>query len=169
MRYMSLVPLAGIDKRLFAKWTCQPDMNIINSLIELGFIRELPLNNIGLHPMIQEITIADTIPTITNCLPMLEYIQANILIFHGVDVPYARILFETIGNIMSLCSRDDKGYYFRFIEDALAYMDNYHYETGMREIIKEMEDILEDPLVGTSKDRALLCDYSAMIKNYKKI
>ena len=142
MRYMSFVPLTGIDKRLFAKWACQTNMNAINNLIELGYIKELPLNRICLHPMVQEITIADTTPSVTNCKEMLDYIQQNILIMHGIDVPYAKILIETLTNIMNIIEKDDTEYYLVFIEDAFVYMSGYSYESGMRNIIAMMDKIV---------------------------
>ena len=165
MRYMSFIPVNGIDRRLFARWTGQPDMNIINSLVELGFIKELPLNRICLHPMVREITIADARPSITNCKPMLEYIRNYILLYHGMDVPYASLLFEVIENIMESCEKDDISYYLLFIEDAFAYMDIYNYESGMRQIISEMDMLLKEPEIGTTSDRVLYYDYSAMLKN----
>ena len=164
MRYISLVPLTGIDKRLFAKWTVQPDMNTINSLIELGFIKELPMNRICLHPMMKEITIADTSPSVTNCGDMLTYIHNNIIMYHGADVPYTNVLFKTIENIMDTCEKDDIPSYLLFIEDAFVYMDNYNYESGMRKILSEMDLILKNSEIGTNSDRVLFYDYSAMMK-----
>jgi len=165
MRYMSLVPLTGIDKRLFAKWTAQTDMNTINNLVELGFIKELSLNRICLHPMVKEITLADTSPSVTNCKTMLEYLQKNILNLHGKDVPYSSVLFEVISNIMDSLIIDDPGYYLRFMEDAFVYADNYDQELLMRNIITVMDDLLKDTNTSALSDRILLYDFKAAIKD----
>ena len=165
MRYMSFVPITGIDKRLLAKWTCQTDMNTINDLIELGYIKELPLNRICLHPMVQEITIADTMPSVSNCKIMLDNIQQNIMIMHGIDVTYAKILFETITNIMAVIDKDDAEYYLKFIEDAFVYMYGYSYESGMRMIIDEMDELLSGAPFEGNLHRALLYDFRSTIKD----
>lgn len=165
MRYMSLVPLTGIDRRLFAAWTCQENMNIINSLIELGYIKELALNRISLHPMVMEITLADTNPSVTNCRDMLEYIQQNILIMHGMDVPYTSVLFQTIDSIMASIDKDDATFFLKFIEDAFAYMDTYSYESGMRSIIEEMDILLAGSGFEPNADHALLYDFKSTIKD----
>ena len=164
MRYMSFVPLDGMNRRLFAGWTCQDDMNTINSLIELGYIKELTLNRICLHPMVKEITVADTIPSVSACIKMLTYIQENILTMHGIDVPYPELLSVFITNVMDLIVKDDSSFFLRFIEDAFTYLDDYHNEQLMRRIVDEMDELLESDDTGTVSDRALLYDFKANIK-----
>lgn len=165
MRYLSLIPITGINKRLFARWTGETSMNAINSLIELGLIKEKALNQICLHPMIREITTIDTVPSVTNCKEMLEYIHSNILIMHGLDVPYSNVLFETILNIIEVINKNDLSYYLRFLEDAFVYMDNYRFKSGMQRIVEEIDYILTDSKNGADTDRALLYDYKAILKD----
>ena len=38
MRCMAMIPLSGIDARLFARWTALPDLNAVEELTTLGFI-----------------------------------------------------------------------------------------------------------------------------------
>ena len=165
MRYLSLIPITGINKRLFARWTGETSMNTINILIELGLIKEKALNQICLHPMIREITTIDTVPSVTNCKEMLEYIHSNILIMHGLDVPYSNVLFETILNIIEVINKNDLSYYLRFLEDAFVYMDNYRYKSGMQRIVEEIDYILTDSQYVADTDRALLYDYKAILKD----
>ena len=164
MRCLTFISHTGIDARLFAMWTDQSDMNTINDLIELGFIKNLPLYHICLHPMMKEITIADTKPSVSNCSKMLISMQENIFIRHGIDVPYTKVLFETVGNLVSSIKKDDIPCYLRFLEDAFVYIQNYEYEDGMRTILKEMETILKDQDITTGRDAALYYDYMASIK-----
>ncbi|MBQ6024933.1 MAG: Archaeal ATPase [Lachnospiraceae bacterium] len=164
MRYMSLLPFTGIDRRMFARWTGQTDMNVVNSLIELGYIKELAFNRICLQPMMRDIALADTEPSIIKCRTMSDFIQDNILTMHGLDIPYANTLFEIIINVIRFSIKDDIPYYLRFIEDAFVYMGNYRCLKGMNLIIREMDGILEDSCTGTASDRALLYDFKANIK-----
>ena len=132
MRCLSLIPLSGIPSKLFAAWLRQHDMNNINDLVEMGFIQPKSGRMITLHPMLQEITITDTKPSVTNCHTMLDYLQKEVFCYHGIDVPYYKLLFSTTLNINDLIEVDDKEFYLRFLEDAFAYMDKYHYEEGMK-------------------------------------
>ena len=161
MRCLSLVPLSGIPLKLFASWLRQHDMNNINDLVEMGFIQPKSGRMITLHPMLQEITITDTKPSVTNCHTMLDYLQKEVFCYHGIDVPYYKLLFSTTLNINDLIEVDDKEFYLRFLEDAFAYMDKYHYEEGMKKVVAEIENLLNNSIIGTVSDKALLLDYKA--------
>ena len=161
MRCLSLVPLSGIPSKLFASWLRQHDMNNINDLVEMGFIQPKSGRMITLHPMLQEITITDTKPSVTNCRTMLNYLQKEIFCYHGIDVQYYKLLFSTTLNINDLIEVDDKEFYLRFMEDAFAYMDKYHYEEGMKKVVAEIENLLKNSIIGTASDKALLLDYKA--------
>ena len=161
MRCLSLVPLSGIPSKLFASWLRQHDMNNINDLVEMGFIQPKSGRMITLHPMLQEITITDTKPSVTNCHTMLSYLQKEVFCYHGIDVPYYKLLFSTTLNINDLIEVDDKEFYLRFLEDTFAYMDKYHYEEGMKKVVVEIENLLNNSIIGTASDKALLLDYKA--------
>ena len=161
MRCLSLVPLSGIPLKLFASWLRQHDMNNINDLVEMGFIQPKSGRMITLHPMLQEITITDTKPSVTNCYTMLDYLQKEVFCYHGIDVPYYKLLFSTTLNINDLIEVDDKEFYLRFLEDAFAYMDKYHYEESMKKVVAEIENLLNNSIIGTASDNALLLDYKA--------
>ena len=161
MRCLSLVPLSGIPSKLFASWLRQHDMNNINDLVEMGFIQPKSGRMITLHPMLQEITITDTKPSVTNCHTMLGYLQKEVFCYHGIDVPYYKLLFSTTLNINDLIEADDKEFYLRFLKDAFAYMDKYHYEEGMKKVVAEIKNLLNNSIIGTASDKALLLDYKA--------
>ncbi len=161
MRCLSLIPLSGIPSKLFAAWLRQHDMNNINDIVEMGFIQPKSGRMITLHPMLQEIAITDTKPSVTNCHTMLGYLQKEVFCYHGIDVPYYKLLFSTTLNINDLIEVDDKDFYLRFLEDAFAYMDKYHYEEGMKKVVAEIENLLNNSIIGTASDKALLLDYKA--------
>jgi len=164
MRSLSLVPLSGVPARLFAAWMRQTDMNCINDLVEMGFIQPKEGRRIALHPMLQEITVTDTSPSVTNCHTIMDYIQKEIFFYHGKDIPYFKMLFETVMNMVELLIIDDKAFYLRFMEDAFTYMDKYHFVEGMEKIVLEMEELLKDSAVGKVEDRALLYDCKAALE-----
>jgi hypothetical protein len=163
MSSLTLIPASGIPARLFGKWMGFHDLNEINELVELGFVQSRTGNIITLHPMIQEVTISDVPPTITGCHTLLESIRATCQL-HGVDMPYYKVMFQTIENTMALAKKDDMPFYLLLLEDVFQYMENYHYEAGMKQIISEMTTLLSDKSVGTVSDRALLLDCKSALE-----
>ena len=70
--YMCFLPSTGISARIFAKWLELPTLNEINDLIETGFVQTTTRRTISLHPMIQEITLSETKPSVSNCHTLLD-------------------------------------------------------------------------------------------------
>lgn len=168
MRGMAFVPTDGIRGRLLAKWIGLTDMNCINDLVELGFIQENETDIISLHPIVQEITVADLKPSIANCRNLITSIN-YLCTLHGADLPFSKTLFNVIENIISLAEKDDTALYILFLENAFEAMEKERYLNGMRFIVCEMETLQDD--LGQN-DTALLWDFKAAIEavnsNYKK-
>lgn len=160
MRNMSLMPLKGIDGRLFAKWLSLSDMNTINDLKEISFINSQGNHLIALHPIIQEISEADLKPSINNCKELCSSIQW-VCRHHGENVPYYKELFQIVENIINIAEKDDMFFYLRFLEDVFAHMEIYGYKNGMLKILSEMEIIFKQENVKTVNDIALYYDYKA--------
>ena len=70
---MCFLPSTGISARIFAKWLELPTLNEINDLIETGFVQTTTRRTISLHPMIQEITLSKTKPSVTRCHILLDF------------------------------------------------------------------------------------------------
>ena len=69
---MCFLPSTGISARIFAKWLELSTLNEINDLIETGFVQTTTRRTISLHPMIQEITLSETKPSVTRCHILLD-------------------------------------------------------------------------------------------------
>ena len=165
---LTLIPSTGISARRFASWLDLFDMNSINDLIEAGFITLGIGRTLQLHPMIQEVSLVELKPSISNCKTLCKNIQETCL-FHGLDIPYYKIMFQTVENIIDMIDKDDMDFYLLFLENVFPYMEKYHYEQGMHLILSELSKFLEQQLLGTNKDRALLLDYKAALeKNTEK-
>ena len=160
MRGLSFAPAGGISGRLYAHWLKLSDMNIINGLIEKGFIQTQTGRQIALHPMIQEVTVDETAPSVKNSSVLLGSLQ-DICLRHGEDVSYYKQLFQTIENIVRQIENDDTPAYLLFLENAFPYMEKYHYTAGMELIISKLSTLLKDNTSGSESDRALLLDYQA--------
>ena len=160
MRSMAFIPTTGISSRVFAGWLMLRNMNTINDLVEKGFIQTKSCHAIALHPMIQEVAITETKPSVQNCHTLLNSLQ-EICLRHGEEVSYYKQLFQTIENIVNLIEKDDVATYLRFWEDAFPYMQKYGYEPGMELILAELTSLLKDNTTGSASDRALLLDFRA--------
>ena len=84
---MCFLPSTGISARIFAKWLELPTLNEINDLIETGFVQTTKRRTISLHPMIQEITLSETKPSVTRCHILLDSLQ-KLSLMHGIEVDY---------------------------------------------------------------------------------
>lgn len=164
---MTLISQEGINPRLFAKWIGLSNLNTVNELIEYGFIRTNEYHKIALHPIIQEIAVDDTKPSIKNCNAMIEAIR-NLCLHHGIDLPYHNTMFKVAENVIEIADKDDMESYLLFLKDTFPYMEKYAYRLGMELIITELQN-----LCANNVDRALLLDYKAAYEhicnqNHKK-
>lgn len=160
---LALAPRNGIAAKLIALWIKLENMNFINELIERGFVQLLPGQIIVLHPMIQEIALDETKPSVTKCNPLLKSIQ-HICLRHGEDVLYYRQLFDTIETIIDLIENDDMDFYLRFLEDVFPYMEKYEFSNLRHIVTEKLSLLLSNDAVGTISDRALLLDYRATLE-----
>ena len=160
MRGLIFVPVSGVSGRLYANWMKLSDMNRINDLIEKGFVQTQSGRQISLHPMIQEVAIDETRPSVNNSAVLLDSLQ-TICLLHGHDVTWYKPLFLTIENIIREIADDNTPAYLSFLEDVFPYMEKYHYTAGMELIIGKLSGLLTDETGGRSTDRAVLLDYRA--------
>lgn len=167
MRSMTLIPYEGIKPRMLAKWIGLNNLNAVNDLIEYGFIQENDYRKITFHPLIQEIAIDDTQPSIISCINLIEAVRIQCL-YHGLDLPYHALLFKIAENVINITEHDNTEQYKLFLKDVFAYMEKYAYRSGMELIISKLQALAE-----TTEDRAMLLDYKAAYehicnKNHKK-
>lgn len=160
MRSLIFIPTAGISARVFAKWLKCRDMNVVNDLVEKGFVQLGVGHTIALHPMIQEVAVIEMNPSVQNCRELLNSLK-EICLRHGEEVFYYKKMFQTIENVIKLITNDDTLLYIQFLKNVFPYMEKYQETQGMELVLKELSLLLEDNTVGTISDRALLLDYRA--------
>ena len=126
---MCFLPSTGISARIFTKWLELPTLNEINDLIETGFVQTTKRRTISLHPMIQEITLSETKPSVTRCHILLDSLQ-HICLMHGMEVDYYKKLFQTIGNIIELIEKDALAQIENITADNARLVSNLHANLG---------------------------------------
>lgn len=160
---MCFMPSSGISARIFSKWLELPTLNDVNDLIETGFVQSSLRHTISLHPLIQEIAVSETAPSITSCHTLLDSLR-KICLMHGIEVSYYKKLFQTAENIIQFIEKDDIPQYLLFLEDVFPYMEKYRYQKGMKKIVQELQHFVKASTYGTASDRALLLDYQATLE-----
>ncbi len=163
MRNLCFLPSGGISARFWAEWLQLRNLNDINDLIETGFVQSSLRRTISLHPMIQEIAVSETAPSVTSCHTLLDSLQ-KICLMHGIEVSYYKKIFQTVENIMLFIEKDDIPQYLLFLEDVFPYMEKYHYQKGMKKIIQELQHFVKASTYVTASNRALLLDYQAALE-----
>lgn len=161
MRSLCFTPPNGISARLLAKWLRQDDLNIINGLIEMGFVQAHPGRIIALHPLVQEIALEELKPSIQNCSTLLDSLH-EICLHHGEESPHTQMVMQVIEGIVTHAIKDHPTYYLRFIEDAIPFAEKYRCQHSIVALVHEMESLLADSALGTPDDRALLLSYQAI-------
>ncbi|MCM1061983.1 MAG: tetratricopeptide repeat protein [Eubacterium sp.] len=164
MRCTVFVPNDGIRIKMLAKWAKLENTNVVNELIEVGFIQNNQLDIVVLHPMLRDISIADLQPDFDNCKRFIESVH-NICLIVGTDVVFHNTVLAISENIMKYSVKNNTAEYLKFIEDAFNFMEKYRYESGMKAVVTEITNILKDTEIGTNSDRALKCNFQASYEN----
>lgn len=161
---MTFIPTIGINNKLFAKWLELNNLNEVNDLIELGFIQKDDCRNIYLHPLVQEVAVDDTKPSIDNCKPFIHNIKLECLL-HAVDLPYYKNIFYIAENIIKYAIKDNTKTYLAFIIDVFPYMEKYKFKSGMEMILAELEQMNKEGLCNAAA-QALIFDYKATMEQH---
>lgn len=136
---MCFMPSSGISARIFSKWLELPTLNDVNDLIETGFVQSSLRHTISLHPMIQEIAVSETAPSVTSCHTLLDSLQ-KICLMHGIEVSYYKKLFQTVENIMLFIEKLDELVVFAINQQLKQMkMDMKNLETQIRQKQPELD------------------------------
>lgn len=190
LRNLSLQPVSGVSKSAFKSWLELDSLKNVNELIRYGIINEDTENKtIALHPLIQEVAITETIPTVSDCHVMLNHLHI-ICLAHGLDVKRPLTVMECLKSINKHIIIDNRAYYLLFLQDMYPYFDKYLDTNYLPELVERIEylmklmsdsdksdeankpcnsdvsgtpDISEETNRISACDKALLLDYKAQL------
>lgn len=166
LRNLSLLPVSGVYKSAFKMWLELDSLKNVNELIRYGIISEDTENKtIALHPLIQEVAIAETIPTVSDCHVMLNHLHL-ICLAHGLDVKRPVTVMECLKSINRHIIIDNRAYYLLFLQDMFPYFDKYLDTDYLPELVKRMEyvmNLMDESNHISACDKALLLDYKAQL------
>lgn len=142
LRNLSLLPVSGVYKSAFKMWLELDSLKNVNELIRYGIISEDTENKtIALHPLIQEVAIAETIPTVSDCHVMLNHLHL-ICLAHGLDVKRPLTVMECLKSINRHIILDNMAYYLLFLQDMYPYFDKYLDTDYLSELVERIEYVM---------------------------
>lgn len=158
---LSLLPLSGVLKIAFRKWLQLDNSNLINKLIRYGFIAEDTDNRkIYLHPLIQEIVLTETQPSITSCKTMIDSLH-TICLVHGIDVRKPQMIMDSLRSINDHIIVDMPEYDLLFLQDMFPYFEKYNVTEYLNPLVERIEYMMTEYSLNNACDKALLLDYKA--------
>lgn len=181
LRNLSLLPLSGVLKNAFKNWCRLPNLNDVNHLAKYGFIYDDTENRkISLHPLIQEIVVLETVPTVSACHTMIDSLHV-ISLAHGLDVKKPQNVIDSLISIAENVIEDSPEYFLLFLQDMFPYLEKYLVTDYLPKLVDRIEYTMNQieqagddfPTYDNSNicNRVLLLDYKAellvMKKDYK--
>lgn len=169
LRNLSLLPLSGVLKNAFRNWCRLPNLNDVNHLARYGFIYDDTENRkISLHPLIQEIIVLETVPTVSACHTMIDSLHV-ISLAHGLDVKKPQNVIDSLISIAEHVIVDSPEYFLLFLQDMFPYLAKYLMTDYLPKLVDRIEYTMNQmEQDGNACDRALLLDYKAELLVMKK-
>ena len=117
MRNLSLLPVSGVLKNAFKKWLNLANLNDVNHLIRYGFVIDDEENKkISLHPLIQDVAVLETIPSVLSCKTMIDSLHL-ICLAHGLEVRRPENVFQALISIVDRVVVDEATTYLLFLQE----------------------------------------------------
>ena len=169
LRNLSLLPLSGVLKNDFKNWCRLSNLNDVNHLAKYGFIHDDTENRkISLHPLIQEIVVLETVPTVSACHTMIDSLHV-ISLAHGLDVKKPQNVIDSLISIADHVIVDSPEYFLLFLQDMFPYLEKYLMTDYLPKLVNRIEYTMNQmEQDGNACDRALLLDYKAELLVMKK-
>ena len=158
---LSLLPVSGVRKNMFGQWIGLANLSDLNRLIQYGFVTEDTTNKtISLHPLIQEITADEMMPSVTNCRTLMDHLHL-LCLAHGLESGRPLHNIHAMQSVVNRVAVDDASYYLLFLQDLFPYLEKYMATNLLANLVERMEYIMNEYNIATPCDRALLLDYKA--------
>lgn len=158
---LSLFPSSGVLKKSFKQWMSLTSLNDVNYLARYGFITDDEMNGkISLHPLIQEVAILETQPSVSKCRTLLDNLHLICLV-HGLEVRIPDNVINSLISIVEQVIPDIPEYYLFFMQDMFPYLDKYLVTDYLPKLVDRMSAFMDEHKLNSPNNKALLLDYKA--------
>lgn len=161
LRNLSLLPNSGVLKNAFKKWLNLGSLNEVNHLVRYGFIMDDDENKkISLHPLIQDVAMLETIPSVSICRTLIDSLHL-VCLTHGLEVRRPENVIQSLISVAERVLVDEPEAYLLFLQDMFPYLDKYLVMDYLPMLMKRISYTMEKHELSSICDRALLLDYKA--------
>ncbi len=161
LRNLSLLPASGVGKSTIKKWLRLGSLNDVNSLVRYGFVREDTENKkVSLHPLIQEVTCIETLPTVSSCQTFLDSLH-DVCIRHGQDARRPAVVIGCMESVIERIANDTPEDYLLFLQDAFPFFEKYGITDFMTKLVDRIDYVMQSTPIDTPQAKSLLLDYKA--------
>lgn len=161
LRNLSLLPNSGVLKNAFKKWLKLGTLNEVNHLVRYGFVMDDEENKkISLHPLIQDVAMLETLPSVSNCRTMIDSLHL-ICLTHGLEVRRPENVIHSLISVNERILVDEPEAYLLFLQDMFPYLDKYLVMDYLPKLTERIAYTMENHGLDSICDRALLLDYKA--------
>ena len=137
-------------------------------MIRYGFIMDDSENKkISLHPLIQDVAVFETIPSVSICRNMLDSLHL-ICLAHGLEVRRPDNVISSLISINEHIINDESDYYLLFLQDMFPYLDKYLIMDYLPKLVERISYEMDRHQLNSPCDKALLLDYKAELFVLKK-
>lgn len=161
LRNLSLLPNSGVLKNAFKKWLKLGTLNEVNYLVRYGFVMDDEENKkISLHPLIQDVAMLETMPSVSNCKTLIDSLHL-ICLTHGLEVRRPENVILSLISVGERVLVDEPEAYLLFLQDMFPYLDKYLVMDYLPKLMERISYTMEKHGLNSISDRALLLDYKA--------
>lgn len=161
LRNLSLLPNSGVLKNAFKKWLKLETLNEVNHLVRYGFVMDDEENKkISLHPLIQDVAMLETMPSVSNCRTLINSLHL-ICLTHGLEVRRPENVIQSLISVAERVLVDEPEAYLLFLQDMFPYLDKYLVMDYLPKLMERISYTMEKHGLNSICDRALLLDYKA--------
>ena len=149
-----------VDLSRFAKWICEETANDINTLVELGFIRN-ENKILYINEVMRDMVIEEFKPSVSSCKNLIKNLRLECLTY-GLDKFYYNEISDFIENMINKISVDNTELFLDFIGEAFSYADKYNYLPIMKRVITEYRYYIKNNLTDNIRFKGLYYMFKAV-------
>ncbi len=160
MTNFCFVSVNGIDLSRFAKWIFEETANDINTLVELGFIRN-ENKILYINEVMRDMVIEEFKPSVSACENLIKSLRLECLTY-GLDKFYYNEMFDFIENMINKIFVDNTELFLNFIGEAFSYADKYNDLPVMKKVITEYSYYIKNNLTDNVSFKGLYYMFKAV-------
>lgn len=165
LQNLSLFPASGINKQFFKNILSLDSLTICNRLGKYGFLFDDEENRrYYLHPMIREIILMDTNPSIDSCRTLFDQLHMVCLI-HGLEPERPGEWIQLLLSVAESIVNDDPQSYLLYLQDLFAYIEKYNEPDRLKKLCDRIDYVMKEYGLNDVADKALILDYKAEIQS----